>query len=579
MSLSKNDPQTLQAVQATLDIAVDHHLADRLREADALYRKVLKSCPDHPVALHLSGLIAHQTGRNNDALKLMSRALKVEPGYYEAHSNLGLVLAELGRLDEAVARHKKSLAINPAYAEAHNNLGNALQTAGHHLDAVASYRAALKIDPASPDTLSNLGAALAQTGQPHEALECCHKAIALAPGSPENLFNLANVLKDLDRPEEAVSAYHQLLKRHPDDVRALGNLAGALQSMLRVDEAAEYYARAFAASPSASIPIMWLYSASQLPCDIPGHDLSGLIEVAKSRQGDDPEDFKSWRGFARASIEHRRGRHNEAWQLLTRANRLPARRVAETNMRLGEVRNKLLDKVRISITPAPLAPPADGEPPVTLFILGPSRSGKSTLERLINASDGVTRTHEQTILADAMRQTCSQAGASVPTSLADLPMAHAKSFRQHFARQLAPLPGQSVKVVTNTNPHHIEDTLPAAAILPGLRFAFVKRNIDDLTLRIFMKRYNSGNEYAYDIGAITDYIVWYNEMIDALAQRLPDTALIITYEDMIADPVMMQGRIGQLCNIDLTGAALPVLGDDRGCAEPYRQHLSAARNH
>ncbi|NNE22607.1 MAG: sulfotransferase, partial [Rhizobiales bacterium] len=247
--------------------------------------------------------------------------------------------------------------------------------------------------------------------------------------------------------------------------------------------------------------------------------------------------------------------------------------VVQNTARLGERRNQLLGQIRTSTTPAPLAPPDGGEAPVTLFILGPSRSGKTTLERLIGASNEVAHSHERTILQDVMRQTCSAAGISLPDALSGLPMDHVAAFRQHLTRQLITPAGRSATVITNTNPHHIEDTLPAAAILPSARFAFIKRNIADLTLRIFMKRYNSGNEYAYDVGAITDYVAWYNEMIDALAERLPDTSIIILYEDMIADPAETRSRIGRLCNIDLTGVPILELGDDRGCAEPYRQHL------
>src|SRR5512146_3071008 len=45
----------------TIDIALKHHQAGRLTEADAAYREVLAADPDHVDALHLSGLIAYQT--------------------------------------------------------------------------------------------------------------------------------------------------------------------------------------------------------------------------------------------------------------------------------------------------------------------------------------------------------------------------------------------------------------------------------------------------------------------------------------------------------------------------------------
>lgn len=564
-------------MQSLLDSAVDHHLADRLGEADAMYQQVLATSPDHPVALHLSGLIAHQKGRNEAAKELITRALAIEPGYYEAQSNLGLVLAELGRLDEAMEFHRKALAINPSYAEAHNNLGNALQTAGRYQDAVASYHTALNIDPASPDTLSNLGSALTHLQRPHDALEYCRRAVVLAPGSPDNLINLGHVLKALEQLEGAASVYSKVLTHQPDDVRALGNLAGTLQALSRHDEAAGCYVRAFAASPPGAIPIMWLYSASQLPVEIPDCDLAALIEVARPHHGQDEADFESWRGFARASLRHLHGQHDDAWQHLATANSWPARQMATPAAERAESRHHLLDRVRAGVTPAQLASPDEDEPPATLFILGPSRSGKTTLERLISPVDGVRRSHERALLHDAMRQTCLEAGVTTPSVLADLPSSHAASFRRHFRQQLAIPAGQLTQAVSNTNPYHIQDVLPAAALLPGARFAFVKRDIDDITLRIFMKRYASGNHHAYDVAMITDYIAWYNQMIDALAERLPDTSTVIRYEDMIAAPAATQHNIAQLCNIELTGAPLPDLGDDRGCATPYAAHLKAAR--
>ena len=49
------------------------------------------------------------------------------------------------------------------------------------------------------------------------------------------------------------------------------------------------------------------------------------------------------------------------------------------------------------------------------------------------------------------------------------------------------------RVFTNTHPVHIQGVLRVASILPDARFVFMKRDIDDITLRVFMTKYLSGN--------------------------------------------------------------------------------------
>jgi Flp pilus assembly protein TadD len=54
-----------------LAIARTHHEAGKLWVAEEIYRRILAAEPDHVEALHLLGVIAHQTGRDDDAIKLI----------------------------------------------------------------------------------------------------------------------------------------------------------------------------------------------------------------------------------------------------------------------------------------------------------------------------------------------------------------------------------------------------------------------------------------------------------------------------------------------------------------------------
>ena len=90
--------QTL-TIQQAIDLALQHHTAGRLSDAESIYNQILQSDPDQPVALHLLGVIAHQVGNNDIAVDLITKALAIKPDFAEAHSNLGLTLQDLGKLD------------------------------------------------------------------------------------------------------------------------------------------------------------------------------------------------------------------------------------------------------------------------------------------------------------------------------------------------------------------------------------------------------------------------------------------------------------------------------------------------
>ncbi len=55
---------------SALAAAARHHHEGRLREAEAIYKDILREAPDHAEALHLLGLVAYQSGRPEQAIEL-----------------------------------------------------------------------------------------------------------------------------------------------------------------------------------------------------------------------------------------------------------------------------------------------------------------------------------------------------------------------------------------------------------------------------------------------------------------------------------------------------------------------------
>ena len=70
---SKDNGGAAPGHQEMIQQTVADHQAGLLTEAEAKYRQILEVVPNHPQIMHLLGVIAYQTGRNQDAVDCMSK--------------------------------------------------------------------------------------------------------------------------------------------------------------------------------------------------------------------------------------------------------------------------------------------------------------------------------------------------------------------------------------------------------------------------------------------------------------------------------------------------------------------------
>jgi tetratricopeptide (TPR) repeat protein len=124
-------------IQQAFELAVQHHQAGRLVEAESIYRQILAKEPMHAESLLHLGVIAHQVGQNDAAVELIRRTLALAPGYPEAYNNLGVVLEAMGQLDEATAAYRQAITLKPEYTDARNNLRGTLRDKGLPNEAIA----------------------------------------------------------------------------------------------------------------------------------------------------------------------------------------------------------------------------------------------------------------------------------------------------------------------------------------------------------------------------------------------------------------------------------------------------------
>src|SRR5262249_32322583 len=299
-----------------------------------------------------------------------------------------------------------------------------------------------------------------------------------------------------------------------------------------------------------------------------------LAELDKlSRDPADKREFEEHAGFIRATAAAKAGRHAEAWQHLARVNHAIFLSRQEDFHDSPEKQRAALTNLQRSPMKA-VGDNRDSRQPISLFILGPSRSGKSTIEQLVATLGGVKRGHENPIVQKAIRRTF-QAGNLITTDhIGLLPPQLYPQCRDNYLEELAQRAG-SARVFTNTNGACIYEAQAMASIFPNVRFIFMKRNLEDNILRMYQQKYRQGNVYSYDLKAARDYVAWYYQMMDLMAKKLPDIVRIIDYEDMIANPAAAMRVAADLCGLSKTDSPLPAIGGDRGCAEPYHDFIKA----
>ncbi len=218
----------MTTISQALAMAIQHHQAGRLHDAERIYRQILAVGPDCAQAWHLLGVIAIQAGRHEVAVEHIRRAIALDETQAEFHCNLGGAHAALRELPEAIAAYRRALQLKPDFAEAQNNLGNALRDLGDKEEALLCYRRAAKLKPDYAMTHNNLGNALENRGDLDEAIACYRRALRALPRFAAIHNNLGNALKNQGQLDEAAACCRRALELQPDLAGAHFNYSSLL---------------------------------------------------------------------------------------------------------------------------------------------------------------------------------------------------------------------------------------------------------------------------------------------------------------------------------------------------------------
>jgi protein O-GlcNAc transferase len=253
---------TASSLDQTLRLAVKHHQAGRLAEAENLYREILAQDPACADAWHHLALIALQVGQLAAAEEWIGRAATLAPHNPAIHANRGEVYRQLRRWDDAVASFERARALQPDDASILNNLGICLTDQGRTAEAVPQLQRALALQPDFAEAHNSLGSALVREGQLDAALAAFDRALELKPGLAEAHNNRGQLLLQRRQLNAAAEAFELALALNPRLGEVHNNLGVTWTEQHRLDDAATAFQRALslrADFPSALNNLGYLY--------------------------------------------------------------------------------------------------------------------------------------------------------------------------------------------------------------------------------------------------------------------------------------------------------------------------------
>jgi tetratricopeptide (TPR) repeat protein len=217
-------------------------LAQDRKQAEAIFRDILKRDAGHATALCGLAALSLAAGVAVDAERLLRHALTQVAHLPLAWRGLGPVLLDMGRLIEADAATRHLLKIEPANPGNWIMLGAVSTRLMRQDEALRAYEEASRLDPKEIRLRMSIGHLHKTTGHRRECEEAYKRSLELDPGFAEAWWSLAD-LKNYVFSEAEVAAMQHLLA---SDARERSNEAQLHFALGKAFEQRQEYSQAFA---------------------------------------------------------------------------------------------------------------------------------------------------------------------------------------------------------------------------------------------------------------------------------------------------------------------------------------------
>lgn len=505
-SSNNQPPLTPESLRAKLREAAGHIDRGALKEAASLLNAVRRQAPDHPDALHLSGLVALKAGNAATAENFLRHAIAKSPAHAFFHVNLGNALRHQRKAEEALAAYAKAVSLDPQFPGSYLNRGMLLADMGRLDEAEADLERAIACAPQDPGPYAQFAQLHMNRGDFHAMAAAYKRGLEALPGHPHFLAGLASAYERLSDLEAAKPLAEAALAAMPNTPMALKTWARVMRRLGALEEVTARLERV----PLDKYPP----GAARL--------IHAELALAYDELGDIPNAFLNF------------SRQNELAGKIGAAQSVDKRAYMD---QVSALRTAFEGGLGGNWPQAGDVTPGHAGPPV--FLVGFPRSGTTLLDQILDAHPGVQVIEERPVLL-AVRDAVMAMEGGYPGALDRLGAAEIAGLR---ARYWAALEAQGAdlqnKLVINKLPLNIIHAGLIRRVFPEAKFILALRHPLDSVLSCFMQDFELNASMAHflelrDAARLYEAVMglWrlYEDRLGLEAVSIP-----IRYEDLIQD--------------------------------------------
>jgi tetratricopeptide (TPR) repeat protein len=396
---------------------------------------------------------------------------------------------------------------------------------GRIVEAIAWLERALVACPDDPLLLNNLGSAMNARGDGAGAIAAFRRASELAPNLAAAWYNLGKTLKLHGDSAGAHDALERALAIEPFHVAARVVHGDNLKALGRTDEAAAAYRAALRENPAAAHAWWGLANLKTVRLDAADADALTL-QFRENRTAD-----RAAIGFALAKALEDQNRYAEAFDVLHEANALRRRQLPWD----ASTFTREVDAIAAAFAAMPVSSGEGSFGHEAIFIASLPRSGSTLAEQILASHPEIEGAGEIDSLAAVMHEESARSGRPWPATLADRDAGAwhrlGERYLERTARYRALRPRFTDKALSNWL--HLG---AAAAMLPGARFVYCRRDPVETALSCYRQWFNRGQAWSYSLEDIVAYWRDHDRLMQVWTERLPGRVFTLDHETLLAEP-------------------------------------------
>ena len=544
MNESDNTEQALQQ-------AVQLHGAGKLRQAEQLYRQVLRQDPEQPDALHYLGVIAMQAGNFDAATELITQALQQQPQNHFAMANLGNALLQAGNPAEAIDRYRAALTIEPSMFDARRNLASALLAQNEANEALSEIKQAAEMAPQSLEVQVTLGNILQETGHVDEAIACFEGILRVRSDLAPIHVSLGSSLRKAGSRDDAIASFEKAIELAPDYAEAHHKLGTVYRDLGDKEKAATALRKAL--SIDSGHAKAWFSLANLSKNSLSEDEVASMTALLDSTDLDD--DQRTHLESALGKIREDREEHAEAMRHYMASNKLRRTSLVcsiDDDRQAFENLKAVFDAEFFERWSG-----VGSESSAPIFIVGMPRSGTSLAEQVLASHPQVHGGGELMALlrAASSRFTLAE-GFDYSASIAAASAEDFEHIAGHYLKAIADL-GDDAPHVTDKLPANFLNVGLISIVFPKATVIHCSRDPRDTCFSIFKHLFGaSGHNYAYDLEELGAYYNLYSDMMAHWRTVVPISLHELRYEEMIRNQEETTKALLEACGLPWDPACL-----------------------